>query len=331
MKSPFLAIIFLFLSVFSFSKDLKVLATTTMIGDMARNIAGGKLVVESILPSGGDPHTYEPTPADAQKVAMADIVLVNGLTLEGWMKKLIDNSGTKALIITVTEGVEALKSDVHEGATDPHAWMTAYNGIIYSQNILNAFQKIDPSNKESYQKNFLSYKASLESLDNYIKTAIQQIPEHQRILITSHDAFHYFGLRYGLKLESVMGTSTDADVQTSDIIRLVKTLKQSRIPAIFIESTINPKLLKQLAKDNHVIIGGNLFADSLGDENSGASTYLDMLKHNADIISQALNGTSLSTIPLDTEGVGFGSFILVFVSFLIVCVLGVLFIGKRRI
>lgn len=331
MKSLFLSIILSFLSVFGFSKELKVLTTTTMIGDMARNIAGGKFAVESILPSGGDPHIYEPTPADAQKVAMADLVLVNGLTLEGWMKKLIDNSGTKALIITVTEGVEALKSDVHEGATDPHAWMTAYNGIIYAQNILNAFQKIDPANKDFYQKNFLNYKASLEQLDNYIRTAIQQIPEHQRILITSHDAFHYFGLRYGLKLESVMGTSTDADVQTSDIIRLVKILKQSRIPAIFIESTINPKLLKQLAKDNHVVIGGNLFADSLGDENSGASTYLDMLKHNADIISQALNGKSLSAVPLDTEEMGFGSFILVFVSLLMVCVLGVLVLGKRLI
>lgn len=329
MKPLILTIFLSCLAFNSFSKELKVLATTTMIADMARNIAGGKLEVHSILPSGGDPHIYDPTPADAQKVATADLVLVNGLTLEGWMKKLIENSGTKAKIITVTEGVDALRSDVHEGATDPHAWMTASNGIIYSQNILKAFNDLDASNKAFYEQNFQKYKSQLDTLDTYIKKAILQIPENHRVLITSHDAFHYYGLRYGLKLESVMGTSTDADVQTSDIIRLVKILKKSQIPAIFVESTINPKLLKQLAKDNHVVIGGSLFADSLGDEASGANNYLDMLKHNTDVLVKALNGSQKVEMVASTEGVGFGSFILVFIGFLVLCASVILFIGRK--
>jgi ABC-type Zn uptake system ZnuABC Zn-binding protein ZnuA len=304
-----------------------------MIADMAQNIAGDKVEIECLLPIGGDPHIYEPTPRDAQKVAAADLILMNGLTLEGWMKELIDNSGTKAKMVTVTEGVQALVSEQHQGSADPHAWMTAANGIIYSQNILNALIDIYPESPASnafFKDNFLKYKNQLDSLDNYIKNVISQIPEKQRVLITSHDAFHYFGLRYGLRLESVLGTSTDADVQTSDIIRLVKIIKETSVPAVFIESTINPKLLNQLAQDNKIIIGGKLYADSLGDSTTPASNYIGLLRHDATVIAQSLSQEK-SQLAVPTEGGNSFGLTLSFIGFVALCGIVIYLISKKRV
>jgi ABC-type Zn uptake system ZnuABC Zn-binding protein ZnuA len=329
MRQFFLFIIICFSISYGYSQKLKVLATTSMIADMARNVAGDRLDIICILPIGGDPHIYDPTPNDAQKAANADLIFVNGLTLEGWMKKLIVNSGTKAKIVVVTEGVQAITSAEHKGAADPHAWMTASNGMIYTQNIFKALSQLMPKEKDYFEKNYNRYSAELAEVDTYIKNKILQIPDSQRILITSHDAFHYYGTRYGLRLESVMGTSTDADVQTSDIIRLVKVIKASGVSSIFIESTINPKLLKQLARDNHVVVGGNLFADSLGDENSGANTYLKMLRHNADVISKALSTPKAAVFHADTEGANPLSLTFTFLGFVALCGVLVYFLGKK--
>jgi ABC-type Zn uptake system ZnuABC Zn-binding protein ZnuA len=289
MKRIYLYILILLIPFANHAQTPKVLATTTMIADMAQNIVGDKLNVESLLPLGGDPHIYEPTPTDVKRVTEAELILVNGLTLEGWMKELIDNSGTKAKVITVTEGVNALTSAEHQGSSDPHAWMTASNGLIYVQNILKAVTMLTPTHADYFVKKAAIYSDELKTLDAYMYQKMAEIPEKRRILITSHDAFHYYGLRYGLRLESVLGTSTDADVQTSDIIRLINVIKKSGVTAIFVESTINPKLLKQIAKDNNVVIGGSLFADSMGDSASGADSYLNMLKHNTDVIANALS------------------------------------------
>ncbi len=289
MKRLHLYILYLVIPICVHAQKPKVLATTTMIADMAQNVAGDKLDVESLLPLGGDPHIYEPTPTDVKRVTEAQLILVNGLTLEGWMKELIENSGTKAKVVTVTEGVDALTSAEHQGSADPHAWMTASNGLIYVLNILKAVSTLAPAHKDYFEKKAATYSNELRQLDTYMYQKMAEIPEKRRILITSHDAFHYYGLRYGLRLESVLGTSTDADVQTSDIIRLINVIKQSGVTAMFVESTINPKLLKQIAKDNNIVIGGSLFADSMGDSTSGADTYLNMLKHNTDVITHALN------------------------------------------
>jgi ABC-type Zn uptake system ZnuABC Zn-binding protein ZnuA len=334
MKKLHLYIIFSIISINIHAQKPKVLATTTMIADMAQQVAGDKLDVESLLPLGGDPHIYEPTPTDVKRVTEAQLILVNGLTLEGWMKELIDNSGTKAKVVTVTEGVAALTSAEHQGSADPHAWMTASNGLIYVQNILNSVCTLDPTHKAYFEKNATAYSNELKQLDTYMYQKIAEIPEKRRILITSHDAFHYYGLRYGLRLESVLGTSTDADVQTSDIIRLINVIKQSGVTAIFVESTINPKLLKQIAKDNNVVIGGSLFADSMGDSASGADSYLKMLKHNTDVITQALN-LSKNAIEAQqsvqyTEGGSLSLMLLSFWGFVAFCGAFIYVVAKRE-
>jgi ABC-type Zn uptake system ZnuABC Zn-binding protein ZnuA len=271
------------------AQKLQIVATASMIADMASQIGGDLIDVRCVVPIGGDPHIYDPTPGDVNMIAHADLILQNGLTFEGWLMELIENSGTGASIITVTEGIDAINSLLYQNASDPHAWMDASNGLIYIKNIRDALISLDPQNEPVYTQNHEKYAEHLRELDRYIMEKIASIPESKRILITSHDAFQYYGRRYGIRLESVLGTSTDAEVQTADIVRLNKIIKESGVPALFVESTINPKVLEQLAADNNLQIGGKLYSDSIGDEDSPAPTYYDMLKHNTDIIVSALS------------------------------------------
>lgn len=266
-----------------------VVSTASIFADMAEVIGGNLIEVQSIVPIGGDPHIYEPTPANAQLVNKADLIIKNGLTFEGWLNELIANSGTKATVKLITEGIDPISSEKYQNSSDPHAWMDAKNGMIYIKNIKDALVELDPEHAEEYTFNYEYYKQQIQDLDQEIVEQINTIPTAQRILITSHDAFRYYGQRYGIKVEAVLGTSTDAEVQTSDMVRLNKVIKSSGVPAVFIETTVNPKLLQQLANDNDIEIGGLLYSDSIGDKDSPAPTYLDMLRYNTSTIVQALS------------------------------------------
>ena len=247
MKKVIFFLIISFFSLSAFAQEKKTVVTTaSMMADMAKNIAGGMVNVECIVPIGGDPHLHEPTPRDAQMVNRADLIIKNGLTFEGWLNELIENSGTKAKTVRVTEGIQPIQSVEYENSADPHAWMDASLGLTYIKNIKDALSELDPDNADIYAFNYGVYKIQLEDLDKYIKREIQKIPAQKRVLITSHDAFQYYGRAYGIQLEAILGTSTDAEAQTSDIIRLNKVIKNNKVPALFIESTINPKLLKAI-------------------------------------------------------------------------------------
>jgi ABC-type Zn uptake system ZnuABC Zn-binding protein ZnuA len=268
---------------------VNVVASASMWADMVANIGGDKVAIDRIVPIGGDPHTYEPTPSDAIKVSNADLILINGLTFEGWINDLIDNSGTKAETVLVTKYVTPISSDDYENATDPHAWMDADNGRLYAKAIYEALVKKDPENGVFYTQNYEAYDKKVVDLDNYIKAEIEKIPADKRILVTSHDAFKYYGNAYGIQLEAIQGISTEAEAQLSDMTRVTEVIKKTNIPAIFVESTINPKMLQQIAKDNNIAIGGELFADSLGKKGGKGGTYISMLKHNTDVIVKALS------------------------------------------
>ena len=289
MKKYILVMICCFIYNISIAEQPNVTATASMIQDMAQNIVGDLYEVDLIVPIGGDPHTYEPTPGDAKKVSQANLIFKNGLTFEGWLNELIENSGTKAEVITVTDGIQPITSEKYANSVDPHCWMDAELGLKYIENIKNALIKMDPSNKSTYLKNYEVYKNNLIETDQYIKEVMNKIPQQQRVLITSHDAFQYFGRKYNVQLEAILGTSTDAEVQTSDIMRLGKVIKEQKVPAVFVESTINPKLLQQLAKDNKISVGGQLYADSIGDKDSPANSYIKMLRHNANTILEGLS------------------------------------------
>lgn len=300
-------------------EKLKVVASASIFQDMAQNLGGDLVEAHTIVPIGGDPHLYEPKPTDAALVKSADIILINGLTFEGWINKLIDNSGTKANVYTITEGVNALQSDTYKNASDPHAWMDASNGLTYIKNIKNALVEKDPKNKAAYEAKYNDYKSKISELDKYILEEIKKIPEAKRMLVTSHDAFAYYGRRYGIKLNALKGISTEAETQTSDMVRVAKAIKETGVPAIFIESTINPQVIQQIAKDNNVKIGGELFADSIGDEDSEGPTYLKMLRHNTDVIVKALSKNEMTSTKIDTDKSGS--------SWLIYLLIGAIMIG----
>ncbi len=266
-----------------------IAATASMFSDMAKNIVGDKMNIELIVPVGGDPHLYKPTPKDAKLVADADLILQNGLTFEGWLSELIENSGTKALVVTITEGITPIKSLTYD-SPDPHAWMNVEHGLKYIENIKNGVVQLDPDNKAFYEKNHEQYRQEVINLDNYIKEQVNTIPADKRILVTSHDAFQYYGKQYGIQLESVLGVSTDAEAQTDDIINLIKIIQKSKVPAIFAETTINPKQMQQIARDNNIVIGGTLYADSIGETGSEGDSYIKMLKANTDKIVAGLTG-----------------------------------------
>lgn len=268
---------------------------------MAKNIGGDKIISESIVPIGGDPHTYTPKPSDVELVSSADLILINGLTFEGWITELIENSGTKAKVVLITEGIEPITSQKYRNAADPHAWMDASNGVQYVYNIAAGLAAVDKKNALYYADNGAKYSAEIKKVDTYIKQQIATIPTSQRILITSHDAFQYYGRAYGIALNAIMGISTESEAQSKDVQRVVEVIKKNKVPAVFIESTINPKMLQQIASDTGAKIGGELFADSVGDADSEAPTYIKMLTHNTDVIVNALTGESIELTKIDKD------------------------------
>lgn len=265
-----------------------VTSSASMIWDMVNNIAGDKVISKLLVPIGGDPHLYDPNPVDAQKVAGSDLLFVNGLTFEGWITELIENSGTEGKTITVTDGITPISSPIYKNAYDPHAWMDVSLAQQYIKNIKDGLVELIPEHKAYLEANYSAYAKRLEDLDAYIMKRVQEIPESKRLLVTSHDAFSYYGKRYGITVEGVIGISTESEAQTSDMTRVQKAIRDSGVPAIFVETTINPKLLKQIASDNDVAIGGALFADSIGEKGSGGNSYYDMMKSNTDMIVNAL-------------------------------------------
>ena len=267
-----------------------VVATASIFADMAEVIGGDAVRVRSIVPLGGDPHTYEPTPEAAELVSDADLLLRNGLTFEGWLNELMRYSGSGAPITLITKGVDALGSISYAGSNDPHAWMDAANGLIYAENIYRALAATFPEYADQFAFNHGVYRQELQALHQWIRDTTAVIPPEHRVLITSHDAFQYFGAAYGLRLEAILGTSTDADAQTGDVARVIELITETGVPAVFIESTVNPKLIRQIADDTGARIGGSLYSDSLGDAYSEASTYLGMLRYNTRTIVRGLAG-----------------------------------------
>jgi len=285
----------------SAQEKIKVISTVSIIADIASNIVGETADIETIVPIGGDPHIYEATPRDARLVQSGDIFFINGLTFEGWIEELINNSGSKAPSYIITEGVNAIGSSKYENSFDPHAWMDVSNVFIYAKNIKDAMVKHFPKNASVYEKNYADYLGKLKDLHKYVQTEINTIPKQQRILVTSHDAFAYYGKQYGIEVEAIVGISTEAEARSSDVLRVANVIKERNVPAIFIESTVNPKMIKRLADDNGVPVGGELFADSLGEPEGDAGTYIGMIKSNTDIIVDALSKNKISATKIDGD------------------------------
>lgn len=285
------ALFFVFFYQFAFAEKIKILATTSILKDITKNICDTSCVVVSLLPIGADPHSYEAIPSDVYKIREADIIIKNGLGLEGWLGKLLSNKQASTVVLDASKSIEGIGNPLHENTFDPHVWMNPNLVKIQAKNIYDLLVQYDNNNAALYLNNYSKYCDELNQLDHFIRTMIAKIPTEKRVLITSHDAFSYFGAAYGIKPEGILGISTDADAQTSDIIRIRNIISKYNIPTIFVESNVNPKLIEQIAGDLQLHIGEKLYADALGDSISTANTYINMMKHNVSSIVKGLTLT----------------------------------------
>ena len=262
-----------------------VVCSTTQIADFARQVVGDDWQVNCILGPGQDPHTYEPRIEDAELVSRSDLCLQNGWHLEGgdWMKKLAERQGKP--IVTCVQGIQAIEikeEDEEHLVHDPHAWFAPRNAAIYVKNILNAVTQIDPDGAERYEQRAAFYLGQLNALDLWIKSEIVKIPANRRILVTHHDAFGYFCDTYGFQAISPAGWTTEefAGIQGDQRQNIVNQIRELGVRSIFVESTLDQTLLKEIAKDAGASIGGKLYSDAMGPAGSAGESYLGMMREN---------------------------------------------------
>ena len=263
-------------------------STITIINDIVKNIGKDKVEAFSICGVGIDPHTYHPKPSDPKLIAKSDIVFINGFALEHWIEEMIKGAGGNKKEIIVTKGLTPMTDEKGFGDPDPHAWFDVTNVKTYAENIAKGLISIDPKNESYYNSNLIEYKSKLDSLDKWIKEQINLIPDKQRVLITSHDAFRYFGRAYGLEVKGLQGISTEAKIRTEDLKNLIDYVKLKELKSVFIETSVNPKLLEQISSETNAKIGGTLFSDSIGNEETPEGTYTGAVRHNVNTIVNAL-------------------------------------------
>jgi zinc/manganese transport system substrate-binding protein len=264
---------------------LNVVASFSIIGDFVRNVGGDRISVTTLVGPNGDVHVYTPAPADAKKIADAKLVVVNGLGLEGWLPRLVQSSGGKAVIVTATDGIAPLKIDQ---AADPHAWQSVVNAMIYVANIRDALVAADPADAEAFRANAAAYLAKLDALDQEVRSSVAQIPPTRRKVISTHGAFGYFAAAYGIEFIAALGVSTESEASARDIAGIITQIKTAKIPAVFLENISDPRLIRQIAAETGVRVGGTLYSDSLTGEKGDAPTYIDMVRHNIRALTSAL-------------------------------------------
>jgi zinc/manganese transport system substrate-binding protein len=269
-------------------------ATTSIIADFVHNVGGERVEVRALVGANGDAHVYSPTPGDAKEVAAATIVFVNGLGLEGWLPRLVTASGSKAPTVVVSKGITPLRmaDEHHPGkmTIDPHAWQSIADAKIYVANVRDALVAVDPAGKPTYDANAQTYLAKLDDLENEVRTAIASIPAERRKIITTHDAFGYFGAAYGMSFIAPEGVSTESEPSAKDVARIIRQIKMQKIPAVFLENVSDPRLMAQIARETGAAIGGKLYSDALSESSGPAATYLDMMRHNVRELAKALGG-----------------------------------------
>jgi zinc/manganese transport system substrate-binding protein len=265
---------------------LKVVASFSILGDFVKNVGGDRIEVTTLVGPNGDIHVYTPAPADAKKIADAKLVVVNGLGLEGWLPRLVQSSGGKAVIVIASDGIVPLKSG---SAADPHAWQSVSNAKIYVANIRDALVTADPADAGVFRANTDAYLAKLDGLDCDVREAMARIPPAHRKVISTHGAFGYFAAAYGVEFIAPLGVSTDSEASARDIADIINRIRVAKIPAVFVENISDPRLIRRISAETGAAIGGTLYSDSLTDEKGDAPTYIDMVRHNIKALTNALS------------------------------------------
>ncbi|MFZ3326016.1 MAG: metal ABC transporter substrate-binding protein [Methylocella sp.] len=270
-------------------EKLPVVATFSILADFARNVGGERIEVTALVGPNGDTHVYQPKHADAEELGAARLILVNGLGLEGWIDRLIKASGAKAPVIVATKGINPQKMR-EEGriGLDPHAWQSIADAKIYVANFRDGLIAADPDGASAYRANADNYLGKLDALEKEVTAEIAKIPPGRRQIITTHDAFGYFGAAYGFRFIAPEGISTETEASARDVAKIIRQIKTQKIPAVFLENVTDPRLVRSIAAESGAKIGGTLYSDALSPPDGPASTYIDMVRNNVRELSAAL-------------------------------------------
>jgi zinc/manganese transport system substrate-binding protein len=291
----------LMVSVPALAEPIKVVASFSILGDMVAKVAGPDATVRVLVGPDGDGHVYQPTPADARSVAEAKAIFVNGLGFEGWMPRLIKSSTAKGVVVEATKGIKPLKAEEEEhdhdakkghdhdhGAFDPHAWHDLKNAQIYVKNIVAGLSAADPEHAEGFKARGAAYAADLQALDQDIRASIDALPKSKRKVITSHDAFAYFGKAYGVAFLSPQGVSTEAEASAKDVANLIRQMKKEKIRAVFVENITDTRLTTQIAKEAGGEIGAPLYSDALSPASGPASDFVSLMRYNTAKLTEGM-------------------------------------------
>ncbi|MGB7087173.1 MAG: metal ABC transporter substrate-binding protein [Phormidesmis sp.] len=269
----------------------KVLTTFTILADMAENVAGDALDVESITRVGAEIHGYEPVPSDIAKAQNADLILYNGMDLERWFEQFLGNVKDVPSAV-LTEGITAIPiaAGPYADKPNPHAWMSPKNALTYVENIRKAFVEIDPDNAEAYNANAAAYSEQLKSIDAALQTELETVPDSQRYLVSCEGAFSYLARDYELKEIYIWPINAEQQSTPQQIKSVIDKVSENDVPTVFCESTISDEAQKEIAKATGATFGGNLYVDSLSTPSGPVPTFLDLLQYDADVISSGLTG-----------------------------------------
>ncbi|WP_229266584.1 metal ABC transporter substrate-binding protein [Leptospira sp. severe_002] len=271
---------------------IKVVASFSILADIVSNVGGDRVEVASLVAANSDAHVYNPSPADARKLAEAQAVFVNGLGFEGWLDRLVKASGTKAPTIVVTKGIKPLERAAtgghSHGRVDPHAWQSVANVKVYAANVRDGLIAADPAGKAAYEANAAAYLEKLDALDKEVRETIAKIPAERRRVLTTHDAFGYFSAAYGIEMVAPQGVSTESEPAAKDVAALITQIKNKKISGVFMENVTDPRLIQRISAETGAKGGGTLYSDALTDPKGPAPTYIDLIRHNIRTLSQAL-------------------------------------------
>jgi len=271
---------------------VRVLASTSFLADIAQNVAGARLTVDSLLPIGADPHAYQAAPSDVAKISESKLLIINGVEYEHFIEPLLENAGGERIIVTATDGLtpNQMKDEENAGQLvgDPHMWLDPNLVITYVENIRDGLIEVDADGAEIYKANADAYIAQLKDLDKWIVEQVDTIPAERRLLVTNHEAVGYFAERYGFEVVGAVipSLSTDAGTSAKEMSSLIEQVKSSGAPAIFLGEVENADLANQIAEESGVKVVNNLYLESLTN-GAPAATYIDMMKHN---VTSIVNG-----------------------------------------
>ncbi|NMG73845.1 metal ABC transporter substrate-binding protein [Aromatoleum diolicum] len=300
-KLPLLALLaLLFTSQPLRAATLEVVVSFSILGDFVRQVGGDRVKVTPLVSADQDAHNFQPRPSDARRIGAAHLVVVSGLGFDPWLERLAQTAGYKGPVLIASNGIDPIATanehddahghgqGTHQDAVDPHAWQDASRAQRYVANIADALAQIDPAGANVYHANAARYTTELKALDADIRSGFARIPAERRKVVSSHDAFGYFARAYGVRFLAPAGISNQSEPSASGVAQLIRQLRREKVPAVFVESISDPRLVERIRKESGARLGGTLYSDALSGADGPAPTYVAMMRHNLKTLLEGL-------------------------------------------